>query len=322
MWTPRCFATNATLGFERILAVSPRPSWRTRGLLAAAKLVELEITIPVQPQNPPGLIEAFQSITVPGEALQPGHGSAKAWVSHLDMIKHIAASGLSTALILEDDVDWDINIKEQMGLISDNIRNLTLTPDTDQSPFGFGFAVTAIGAQKVSLALGKGADEAFDVALQHQCRHGTLRCITINPEIMHHYEPPREEGYISPVREGDGHGHSTPDNRFEHLQGATANVAKAIKKCYSILARSKTIDPSLVTLLKVLHAKLGEVIATIEGRENPVEVKLIGKRRQDGSDENDPPTKRHNPDEDKEDDAENVVKYLHKKAAEAATLYN
>jgi len=225
--------------------------------------------------------------------LQPGHGSAKAWVSHLDMIKHIVASGLSTALILEDDVDWDINIKEQMSLISDNIRNLTLTPDTDQSPFGyewdvlwlghcgeivdedsrlyieyrddstidaslysgwskplgidkiqpqhrriqsaavpvcsFGFAVTAIGAQKVSLALGKGADEAFDVALQHQCRHGTLRCITINPEIMHHYEPPREEGYISPVREGDGHGHSTPDNRFEHLQGATANVVKSAR---------------------------------------------------------------------------------------------
>ena len=95
-----------------------------------------------------------------------------------------------------------------------------------------------------------------------------------------------------------------------------------IKKCYSILVRSKTIDPSLVKLLKVLHDKLGEVIATIEGRENPVEVKFIGKRRQDRSDENDPPAKRHNPDEDKEEDPENVVEYLHKKAAEKAALYN
>ena len=97
--------------------------------------------------------------------------------------------------------------------------------------------------------------------------------------------------------------------------------AKAIKKCYSILARSKTIDPSLVKLLKVLHDKLGEVIATIEGRENPVEVKFIGKRRQDRSDENDPPAKRHNPEED-EEDPENIVEYLHRKAAEKATLYN
>ena len=77
--------------------------------------------------------------------MQPGHGSAKAWVSHLDMIKHIVASGLSTALILEDDVDWDINIKEQMSLISDNIRNLTLTPDTDQSPFGYEWDVLWLG---------------------------------------------------------------------------------------------------------------------------------------------------------------------------------
>lgn len=73
-------------------------------------------------------------MTIRGEDLQPGYGSAKAWVSHLDMIQHSVASGFSTALILEDDVDWDINIKEQMGLISDNIRNLTSTPD--QSPFG------------------------------------------------------------------------------------------------------------------------------------------------------------------------------------------
>jgi len=35
---------------------------------------------------------------------------------------HIIASGVSTALILEDDVDWDIDIKEQIALISDNIE--------------------------------------------------------------------------------------------------------------------------------------------------------------------------------------------------------
>ncbi|KIW78250.1 hypothetical protein Z517_08084 [Fonsecaea pedrosoi CBS 271.37] len=47
----REIAANSTLGvnFEKILTISMKPSWRTRGLLAAAAHTGLEITVPEPP---------------------------------------------------------------------------------------------------------------------------------------------------------------------------------------------------------------------------------------------------------------------------------
>ncbi|OAP57605.1 hypothetical protein AYL99_08343 [Fonsecaea erecta] len=271
--------------FEKILAVSIKPSWRSRGLLAAASHTNLQVTIPEQPHNSDDLVSAFEALG-PAGIRKPSHGSAKAWLAHLDMIKYVVASGLSSAFIIEDDLDWDTAIHEQMRLVSDNVRNFTGTPVSDPSPFGnawdvlwlghcgevthpdterlqyrdpslmandlyagwtkkylvniqeghravqqavqtvctFGYGINRRGARNILKVLGRGQEEAFDVAMMKQCQQKNLYCISINPELFHHYNPKDGTGYVSPNGEANGSGKSSDEEAFENIMGTTANM--------------------------------------------------------------------------------------------------
>ncbi|OJJ95598.1 glycosyltransferase family 25 protein [Aspergillus aculeatus ATCC 16872] len=135
--SPVSDAANSTLGFQAIFALSAGPSWRTRGLLAAANLTGLEITLPPQPPISAAVVTAFQAL---GDGTHPTQGASKAWLAHLDLIKHIHQSRLDTALILEDDVDWDRALRSQAPRIAAAVRNLTHTPPTEDNnndaPYG------------------------------------------------------------------------------------------------------------------------------------------------------------------------------------------
>ena len=268
--------------------------------MAAAELTRLSVEIPEQPYNTDDLIRAFEGIgnSRLQQGIHPGHGSARAWLAHLDLLKYVIASGISSALIVEDDVDWDVNVKTQMRLVSDNVREFMQAPATDSSPFGsgwdvlwlghcgdelaewnidyaddtivdvqiftgwskkylltqylplghravqfvqdagctFGYGVTREGSRKILHFLGAGQDEAFDVGLMSQCVNGNLKCLTVLPELMHHYTPLEGTGYVSPNDEVNGVGQSVPDEKFEHLMGSTANV-KNSARCKALFGR-------------------------------------------------------------------------------------
>jgi hypothetical protein len=74
-----------------------------------------------------------------------GRGEVKNWLSFLDIIKYIVAQNLESALILEDDVDWDVSIKNSMKLLSDAARKFTLTSKEDRSPYGHSWDLLWIG---------------------------------------------------------------------------------------------------------------------------------------------------------------------------------
>lgn len=274
-----------------MIALSPRPSWRTRGLKAAADLVGLDFHVPIQPHNPEELVTAFEQIGKDQGKKGPGHGSARAWLAHLDMLKYVIAQGYETAFIVEDDVDFDVRLKDQIRLISDNVREFTFA--TDRTPYGidwdvlwlghcgsaiedsmpptlkyrdetrcktelysgwskhflrdkleedhrlvqtsmqtvctFGYGVTRKGAQKVLELLGTGGNEAYDVSMGSFCRSEQLRCIVVNPQIMNHYEPPKDAGYLSPVHVGDGQGAAADDSSFETKMGTTGNIMQSAR---------------------------------------------------------------------------------------------
>ncbi|KAI1165724.1 hypothetical protein F5B18DRAFT_609600 [Nemania serpens] len=154
-----------------LLALSVRPSWRSRGLEAAANLTGLAFYIPPQPRNPEAFVEAFRGIgadtgdgkenatttAVATAAIKPNLGSAKAWIAHLDLLKYVVAAGLETAFIVEDDVDFDVRIKTQMRLVSETVRAYTRgaslsSPDhgdgdgdDDATPFGTAWDVLWLG---------------------------------------------------------------------------------------------------------------------------------------------------------------------------------
>lgn len=112
---------------------------------AAAQLTGLQLKIPKQPPIHPDLVNAFQALG-PEEIQHPTHGASAAWLAHLDILKHVWQSDLDTALIIEDDVDWDVTIREQTVRIAEAVRNLTHTyNDNETAPYGRAWDVLWIG---------------------------------------------------------------------------------------------------------------------------------------------------------------------------------
>lgn len=236
---------------------------------------------------------AFENIGKEDGKKTPAHGSATAWLAHIDLLKFVIASGFETAFIVEDDVDFDVRLKDQIRLISDNVRGFMGTPADNPRPYGenwdvlwlghcgsaiedwmppmrkyrdesrcktelysgwskhflrdkleenhryvqtssmtvctFGYGVTRQSAPKILKLLATGADEAYDVSMSGFCRSEELRCVVVNPQVMNHYEPPKDEGYVSPVHVGDGHGETADDSAFEAKVGFTGNIMQSAR---------------------------------------------------------------------------------------------
>ncbi|MCJ1462265.1 hypothetical protein MMC07_000865 [Pseudocyphellaria aurata] len=63
-------------------------------------------------------------------------------LGHLHVLKHVWSSNYSSALILEDDADWDVAIREQTPSIAHAIRDLT---SGVMGPWGFNWDYLALG---------------------------------------------------------------------------------------------------------------------------------------------------------------------------------
>ena len=92
--------------FGTIIAVSRQQSPRRDGLLFAANITGLEISIPVQPLWSDEDISRLRAESISTIT----RGSALLWLGHLNALRTFLASDHSTALIIEDDVDWDIRL--------------------------------------------------------------------------------------------------------------------------------------------------------------------------------------------------------------------
>ncbi|KAI6832528.1 hypothetical protein KC340_g9708 [Hortaea werneckii] len=214
---------DARLGFDEILVVTAGfHDWRAQGLKAAAERTGLAVTFLQQPSWTDKQKKAFhrgdkyESWSIPG--------STGCWLGHLHALKHFLSTKQTTALILEDDADWDVEIKDQVIRAQYYLRKLT-EPVTDSfwgtewdvlylghcgdrfhygtlkpMPPGlravhrsirpvctYGYAVTAKGAEKI-INLSHDA-KAIDTRMGRACKDGTMRCFTINPELIHHHIP-------------------------------------------------------------------------------------------------------------------------------------
>ncbi|PPJ52439.1 hypothetical protein CBER1_10305 [Cercospora berteroae] len=122
---------NATLGFQKIFVINlASRSDRRDSATLAATLTGLKfefvdaVTHVDQKFMPPGAEDADLK-----------EGAAAAWRSHVNILRRIVDENISSALILEDDADWDIRIKSQMRDFARASRRL-LQPQvnaTDQS---------------------------------------------------------------------------------------------------------------------------------------------------------------------------------------------
>ncbi|KAF2262841.1 hypothetical protein CC78DRAFT_545475 [Lojkania enalia] len=132
--TPDKFPANSTLGFGAIVVVSKEESERRHSLLQAANVTDIDLTIPQQPIWTNRDVESFRNNEVDKVQI----GSILAWMGHRNALQWFLDSGLETALILEDDVDWDIRLRSvQIPLAAGAARSL-LPPAIGFSPWANG----------------------------------------------------------------------------------------------------------------------------------------------------------------------------------------
>jgi len=69
------------------------------------------------------------------------------WRAHLDLLQHIVHSRIASAIIFEDDADWDVALKYQMTELARGMRFLLNQSEmsTPHSPYGDGWDVVWVG---------------------------------------------------------------------------------------------------------------------------------------------------------------------------------
>ncbi|EFY97899.1 glycosyl transferase family 25 protein [Metarhizium robertsii] len=115
---------NSTLGFQDILVVGmPSRTDRRDGMILGAALSGLKINF-IDGVKGEDVYE--KAIPVPEDRNNhlkgPGLGS---WRAHMNAIHDVVRRNLSSALIMEDDVDWDVRIREQLHDFAASSRALT-----------------------------------------------------------------------------------------------------------------------------------------------------------------------------------------------------
>lgn len=101
----------------------------------------MEVIEPAQPTT--GTINDFLALGGEMKA-KPDRGSTIAWLGHLAVLQDMIALGLQTALIVEDDVDFDVTIKSQMLKLAAAGQHFTKTSYTT-SPYGSNWDLLWLG---------------------------------------------------------------------------------------------------------------------------------------------------------------------------------
>ncbi|KAH9899014.1 hypothetical protein F4778DRAFT_771608 [Xylariomycetidae sp. FL2044] len=114
---------NSSLGFEKIFVVSlPSRTDRRDGMSLAAALSNFAFEF----------VNGVDGANVPDKAIPLNEGQSRlpdppvgCWRGHLDAIQEVVRRNLSSALIMEDDLDWDVRLKDQLRDFALSAHSLT-----------------------------------------------------------------------------------------------------------------------------------------------------------------------------------------------------
>ncbi|KAK5947468.1 hypothetical protein PMZ80_001618 [Knufia obscura] len=101
---------NSTLGFQKILAISLHARTDRRdSLTLTTSLTNITLTF-IDGVRPTDILEK----TLPPYAGIANTGARGAWRGHINAMREVVSNGWGSALILEEDADWDVRVKEQL----------------------------------------------------------------------------------------------------------------------------------------------------------------------------------------------------------------
>ncbi|KAL1966626.1 hypothetical protein VTN77DRAFT_4037 [Rasamsonia byssochlamydoides] len=145
---------NETLGFEKIFAIGLKERTdRHDYLTLSASISGFQVE----------WMDGVKGETIPEKALPEGFNmtilkpaQAGCWRAHMNALVKIVEDRISTALIMEDDADWDVSIKSQLTEFARGARALQRTEHANpQTPYGADWDLLWIGG----CASGPGPDE-------------------------------------------------------------------------------------------------------------------------------------------------------------------
>lgn len=132
--------TNRTLGFQKIYAIGLPEKYHKHDTLLLAAL-QTEIDIEYMPGVPWKDIPENEWPDQDIEGVKKhGAGLVGAWRAHMTVMEDMITNNIQTALILEDDADWDVFIKPQMVAFAHGLvelqKALGTSDTTYKSPYG------------------------------------------------------------------------------------------------------------------------------------------------------------------------------------------
>ncbi|KAF3915589.1 hypothetical protein ABW21_db0206977 [Orbilia brochopaga] len=147
---------NETLGFGAILMISLATRTDRRD---AVSLIASQAGIKIS-----HIVDAVRGEDIHQKAYPNGEARTKlplpylgSWRSHMDAFKYMVDNRIETALLFEDDIDWDIHVKDQMAAFSRALRKnplrKPLTPEEEKrAPYGLDWDVMHLGTSRNIMA--------------------------------------------------------------------------------------------------------------------------------------------------------------------------
>ncbi|CAI7663487.1 unnamed protein product [Penicillium crustosum] len=136
--------SNTTLGFEHIYAIGLKERTDKRDFLTVSASVSgFEVD----------WVDGVRSQDLQQKALPDGYNLSTmepnaigCWRAHMNVLNSVIANSYSTALVLEDDADWDVNIKAQLREFARGIHSLKGDIKVSkQAPYGTDWDLLWIG---------------------------------------------------------------------------------------------------------------------------------------------------------------------------------
>lgn len=115
--------TNSTLGFSKIFVIGlPERSDKRDALTLTAALTGFKLD----------WIPGVRGESIPDKAVPLGVDREKlmetnlgSWRGHMDAVRRIVEEGLESALIMEDDMDWDVRLKPLLEVVATGVRSVS-----------------------------------------------------------------------------------------------------------------------------------------------------------------------------------------------------
>ncbi|KAG9246189.1 hypothetical protein BJ878DRAFT_498189 [Calycina marina] len=197
--------SNSTLGFQKVLAIGlPSRSDKRDALALISSLTGFGIS----------WIDGVIGDDIPDKAVPFGidrkvlwESNLGSWRGHMNAIRTVVEEGYASALIMEDDMDWDVRLKKQLVEFAKGASYLQYSRE-DASPYGDDWDVLWLG--HCGEVFPETLDEYKEVSATDPGILALSRKYTISPDVT---VPPPEEVH------GFQNYSEFPYTRWVHISG-------------------------------------------------------------------------------------------------------